>query len=137
MAARTKAPKISVKTGWTDQRAAIIDALNKENPEFVHCFQNKEVTQDELVNKDQELVYRDTYSKDDEHEVLKWRNDVVARTPREVFEAQRAAECEQSAMDVQNLYCRPENNDSWKDNSPGRRIASPKDPNQIGNIGGM
>lgn len=128
---------MSVKTAWVDQRAALVDKLNKENPEFIHCFQGKDITEDELRDKDMELVRHDTYAKGDDHEVLRWRNDYVARTPKEIWKERRSAECEESATEVQNLYCRPENNESWKDNAPGRRIASPKDPNQIGNIGGM
>ena len=137
MSARTKAPSVSFKSAWVDQRAKLVGELDQAHPEYVHCFQSSDVDSEELISKDLEMVYRDTYDKGEGHEVLKWRNDSVARIPRALWEAHRAAQCEESASDVQSLYCRPENNESWKDNAPGRRIASPKDPNQIGNTGGM
>jgi hypothetical protein len=137
MEKRPKAPSVDIRRKYVDKRWELVAQLNEAHPEFVHVFRDAKVTNDALRDSGQEIVHKDTYEKGAEHEPLDWRGDLVARAPRADWEAARNAECEESAGDVKSLYCRPENNENWRDNSPGRRVATPKDPNNIGNIGGM
>lgn len=131
------APKVSVNTKYVDRRRALVDRLDAEHPGFVHVYRDARTPVEELELCGQEYVRNDTYSKDGNAEVMKWRRDAIARIPRDVYDAQREAMTEQSAQDVRSMYTgegTPE--DEWKLSDPGRKVAKPKDPALIGKDGG-
>jgi hypothetical protein len=53
---RDVAPDIEFDDPFRDDRAEILERLNKANPEFVHMYQRPNVGADELERKSQEIV---------------------------------------------------------------------------------
>lgn len=86
---RKAAPAIRFP-GVTDQRKALVDKLDKENPDFVHMYQSGEVTDWELDAKGQEIV------RDEKGRVLHHMGDPVVRMSRAQFEADRKQESDRS-----------------------------------------
>lgn len=131
------APKISVNTKHVDRRRELVNRLNSEHPEYVHVFRNSDTPVEELELAGQEYVRNDTYNKDGDAKVMKWRRDAVARIRRDSYDQYREAITEQSAEEVRPLYKGDSTpDDEWKVSDPGRKVAKPKDPNEIGKDGG-
>lgn len=105
---RVAAPPIFI-AGATDQRAALIEKLDRENPEYVHSYQRQDVTDWELTSHNQEVV------RDSEGRVLHHITDPVVRTPRSVWdmarkeESQRAREAVETRVrnDRSTVYASP------------------------------
>ena len=136
MAKREKAPKVRVKIDYVDKRAEKIKALNREHPEYIHMYQNVDAEESEMRNSYQEWVKNNTYNEKGNGDVMTVRNDGIARVPKEIYDEMRELRTEQSADLVESIYCNKNTNENWEDNSPGRRIANPKDPTKIGKTGG-
>ena len=134
---KSVAPKVGVSTRYVDRRRELINRLDRENPAYTHVFRDSSVTVEELEMSGQEYVRNDTYSKTGNAEVMKWRRDSVARIKRDDYDLQREEMTEDSAQMVKNMYAGEKTPDSeWKVSDPGRRIAKPKDPSEIGKEGG-
>lgn len=133
---RAIAPKVKVKArGYRDTRAEMLVELNEANPEYVYSYQDARVTERDLTRFDQEIV------RDEKGETLKWREDIIVRKSKELYDEEREQSTEESASLVESLYSKPadgeDGNMDWKDNSPGRRVASPKSQDNVNNYGGM
>lgn len=134
--ARKTAPKVQVKTtGYRDTRAEMLQELNEQNPEYAHSYQDCRVTERELTLADQEIV------RDEAGKPLAWREDIIVRKSKELYDAERERDTEYSANMVESLYSTPANgangNMDWQENSPGKRVAKPKSPDNVNNYGGM
>lgn len=135
---RATAPNVKVSGRYRDMRAEMLKDLEKENDGYSYCYLPPDVSQVTLERGGFELI------KGDNGDPLRWREDVIARRPKEDVEAERAAMTETSADAVESLYCRKPEGDVdknggefWKDNSAGKRVAKAKDPSEIENYGGM
>jgi len=134
--AKPVAPKVSVSTKYVDRRRELVDRLNAEHPEFVHVFRDSRTPVEELELAGQEFVRNDTYG-DGNADVMKWRRDSVARMRKADYDAQRDAFTEESASAVKDIYMGDKIPDAeWKASDPGRKVAKPKDPSEIGKEGG-
>ena len=135
---RATAPNVKVGGRYRDTRAEMLKELEEKDPANSYCYMSPEVNAKYLERSGMELV------RDDDDQPLRWREDLIARRPREDYLAEREAETDDSADAVKNLYCRKPEDDVeksgdefWKKNSPGKRVAKPKDPSEIENNGGM
>ena len=129
MAERQTAPKVRTKSQFKDRRAELKERLDREHPEFFHTFRNSRVTADDLRVSGQELVTEATYDpKGDAGKPVRWRNDLVARMPKKAHDEMRAEKTEEHASEVEELYRRKSggNEEEWKPNSAGRRVAQAK-----------
>lgn len=131
------APKVRVNTKHVDHRQELVDRLNKEHPEYVHVFRDASTPVAELELASQEYVRNDTYSKDGDAEVMKWRRDAVARIKKDTHDAYREAATEDSAQMVKSMYTGESTpDDEWKVSDSGKKVAKAKDPSEIGKDGG-
>ena len=132
---RSKAPQVNVKAAHVDRRAQIIGKLNSEHPEYVHVFRDSSTPVLELELTGQEYVRNDTYNKDGDGDVMKWRKDSIARIKREDYDALREQSTEESASSVKEVYTGDVENE-WKQSDLGRKVAKAKDPNKLSRDGG-
>jgi len=134
--AKAIAPKVTVNAGYVDRRTELIKKLDSEHPEYTHVFRDSRVTADDLEISGQELVKNNTYDKDGNSEPLKWRRDCVARIPKKDYDAMREQFTEDSASNVKSTY-KGKGEDEWKVSDPGKKVASPKKPEDIDKEGGQ
>jgi len=87
-------PAPTVIMGHRDHRKEILTELDEQNPEFVHMYENADILNGrrdwEMRTKQQEVV------KDDDGEVVHHMGDPVVRMPKELYDAQRKYESDQS-----------------------------------------
>jgi hypothetical protein len=135
--AKAIAPKVTVNAGYVDRRAELINRLNAEHPEYNHVFRDSRVSADDLEISGQELVKNNTYDKDGNAEVMKWRRDSIARMPRKEYDNMRETFTEDSAYGVKDTYKGKDSEDEWKVSDPGKKVATPKRPEDIDKEGGQ
>jgi hypothetical protein len=145
------APKVQVTSAQRTlhtMREDLIRELDQKHPEYSHAFRGKDVTQRTLQLSGQEVVKQTTYGHGDSSDPLAHREDIVVRKLRTSYDAERAALTDESSERVQELYTIPSEADAgniseddggveWNVNTPGKRVAKPKDPRDINNEGGM
>lgn len=98
MPVRKTAPSIKVGGGgWVDTRSQVAIGLDEQNPDFVHVWQEGDITLDELKRKGLELV------EDSDGSKVHDGPDVLCRQPRKTYEAIRQAESDESEKFVMKL----------------------------------
>lgn len=145
------APKVQVTSAQRTlhtMREDLIRELDRDHPEYVHAFRDKDVTQRTLQLSEQEVVKQTTYGHGESSDPLVHREDIVVRRLRTSYDAERAAITDESAERVESQYTLPSDVDggnfneddggiAWNVNTPGKRVAKAKDPRDINNEGGM
>jgi hypothetical protein len=114
---RNPAPDMDVDNPFFDERAHIIQSLNKENPDFEYMYQNPEVKPWELKVKNQEIV------KDETGEPLHHMGDPVVRVPKGVWDKRNARLHAMSALTIKEITRKGN-----LDTDELHRKASPKKP---------
>jgi hypothetical protein len=132
---RAKAPNVRVGAVHIDRRAQLMAKLNEEHPEYVHVFRDSSTPVLELELTGQEFVRNNTYNKEGDGDVMKWRKDSIARIKRDDYEALREQASEESASSVKEVYAGDVENE-WKQSDLGRKVAKAKDPKKLGKPGG-
>jgi len=93
---RKSAPEVSVKATYVDVRAATSNKYDKDDPDFVHVWQEGGITQETLAAKNMEVVKAG-------EQVVKDGGDILCRMPREDFERKCAQESESSVNTIGRL----------------------------------